>query len=597
VLFRSCTSLTDLIISDGVNKIDASAFCGCTSLTSVIIPGSVTSIGERAFRDCASLVSIIIPDSVTWMEAYVFDGCTSLTYNRYNDGQYLGNDRNPYVILVRADTAVTSFGIHPDTKFIYEEAFSRCDSLTAIIIPDRVIRIGARAFSGCTRLNKMIIQSEEIQIGRNAFEDIEENIEFYVSSKSVRSELEDYGIDEALIILGDENDEENDEFRLKIIAGDGGTVSGSGYYKYGEKVTIKAYPKDGYEFESWEIISGKPKIANDTEKKTTLKMPDDSVKVKANFTYVGTEGLPSQSDIDEFDKIYVTNLYGNNLMGENVSLNISDDGRISTGKFSKVIGTQAELTASAQDYKWTVNGSDIRTDIKDKAYCNFKVDFFKPNNWEIGYLTEYKNIIQFKLAEDTELPFEGTLEFNLDLNEDFTRVYLYKYDEQAQKITYSGFSDVAKKEFNTVKFKISYGGEYVVTSQIIKNSFVNMTFENNKNINSIVPYYLENNIPRPIIQSAVVGDTLSFKADKTAFYGYIDNYQGFLDIEDSWAKEAIEFVSARRIVNGSTQTLFEPEIILTKADFLEGLARVDGQSQNAVLWARSNGIVSETSDT
>ena len=284
------------------------------------------------------------------------------------------------------------------------------------------------------------------------------------------------------------------------------------------------------------------------------------------------------------------------MLGENVSLNINDDGRISTGKFSKVIGTQAELTVLAQNYKWTVKGSDIRTDIKDKAYCNFKVDFFKPNNWEIGYLTQYKNIIQFKLADGGELPFEGTLEFNLDLKEDYTRVYLYKYDEQAQKITYNGFSDVAAKESNTVKFKISYGGEYVVTSQIIKNSFVNMTFENNKNINSIVPYYLENNIPKPIIQSAALGDTLSFKADKTAFYGYIDNYQGFLDIEDSWAKEAIEFVSARRIVNGSTQTLFEPEIILTKADFLEGLARVEGQSQNAALWAKNNGIVSEISD-
>ncbi len=53
--FEGCTSLTSVIILNGVTGMNMSVFSGCTSLTSIVIPSSVTSIGEYAFRDCTSL--------------------------------------------------------------------------------------------------------------------------------------------------------------------------------------------------------------------------------------------------------------------------------------------------------------------------------------------------------------------------------------------------------------------------------------------------------------------------------------------------------------------------------------------------------------
>ena len=57
-LYLNDTEVTDLVIPDGITKIDGFAFYGCVDLTSVTIPNSVTSIGEGAFMDCSQLSSV-----------------------------------------------------------------------------------------------------------------------------------------------------------------------------------------------------------------------------------------------------------------------------------------------------------------------------------------------------------------------------------------------------------------------------------------------------------------------------------------------------------------------------------------------------------
>ena len=63
--FSSCTSLTSVVIPDGVTSIGYGVFQYCYSLTSVVISDSVTSIGDYVFKNCSGLTSVVIPDSVT----------------------------------------------------------------------------------------------------------------------------------------------------------------------------------------------------------------------------------------------------------------------------------------------------------------------------------------------------------------------------------------------------------------------------------------------------------------------------------------------------------------------------------------------------
>ena len=55
-----------------VTSIGECVLWGCSSLTSVIIPEGVISIGSDVFHGCNSLTSMIIPEGVTSIRSYTF---------------------------------------------------------------------------------------------------------------------------------------------------------------------------------------------------------------------------------------------------------------------------------------------------------------------------------------------------------------------------------------------------------------------------------------------------------------------------------------------------------------------------------------------
>ncbi len=145
--FRGCSSLTSVTIPNGVTSIGSYTFFKCSSLTSVTIPDSVTSIEMGAFYLCSSLTSITIPDSVTSIGSYTFCGCSSLTSITIPNG----------VISIKSSafedcTSLTSVTIPTTVTLIGASAFWNCKALTSIIIPDSVTSIGVNAFYNCTSL-------------------------------------------------------------------------------------------------------------------------------------------------------------------------------------------------------------------------------------------------------------------------------------------------------------------------------------------------------------------------------------------------------------------------------------------------------------
>ena len=71
------SSLKSVMLTGGY--LNYGAFSDCSSLTSIVIPEGVACIGERAFEGCSSLTSITIPEGVTNIEWRAFYGCSSLT--------------------------------------------------------------------------------------------------------------------------------------------------------------------------------------------------------------------------------------------------------------------------------------------------------------------------------------------------------------------------------------------------------------------------------------------------------------------------------------------------------------------------------------
>ena len=131
--FYGCRSLTSVTIGDGVTSIERGAFSGCTSLTSITIGNGVTSIGSSAFSGCSSLTNVTIGDSVTSIDDYAFYGCSSFEFNKYDNGLYLGNGTNKYLVLVKPKTyGIKNITINDGCKTIIDEALRGCKSLKTI---------------------------------------------------------------------------------------------------------------------------------------------------------------------------------------------------------------------------------------------------------------------------------------------------------------------------------------------------------------------------------------------------------------------------------------------------------------------------------
>ena len=77
--FMRNTSIVNVIIPEGVTKIERQAFKECTSLVSITLPESLQIIDSEAFMDCTSLTSITIPESVERIEEHAFANCASLS--------------------------------------------------------------------------------------------------------------------------------------------------------------------------------------------------------------------------------------------------------------------------------------------------------------------------------------------------------------------------------------------------------------------------------------------------------------------------------------------------------------------------------------
>ena len=93
-------------------------------------------------------------------------------------------------------------------------------------------------------------------------------------------------------------------------------------------------------------------------------------------------------------------------------------------------------------------------------------------------------------------------------------------------------------------------------------------------------------------------DGIRLTVDGTATVKIVDNSKGFIDTRNHWVKDAIDFVSARGLVNGMSDTIYAPNNSTTRAQLWTILARQNDANLNggsvwyekAQNWAKAKGI-------
>ncbi len=163
-LFNDCASLENVNISNGVEEIGNYVFSGCEALKDLEIPDTVTELGYAAFSDCKSLESFAIPPLVTEIPGQLLYGCSLITeidignnITRIGELAFVGTSLVNVVFPESIDTlesgvflgcsdlvSVTARGV----KRIEDEAFALCESLSTVILSDRIEYAGALIADG-----------------------------------------------------------------------------------------------------------------------------------------------------------------------------------------------------------------------------------------------------------------------------------------------------------------------------------------------------------------------------------------------------------------------------------------------------------------
>lgn len=138
--FAYCSKLETVSIGKGVETIGDGCFSECVSLKSIIIPGNVKSVYDRAFSSCSSLSSVIIEEGVEELHGDIFRACFKLTdIVLPRSIHYLNStafDSTPWLERIPyTDDMLIADGYLLDCRTLEEN----------IVIPDGVLSIGTYA--------------------------------------------------------------------------------------------------------------------------------------------------------------------------------------------------------------------------------------------------------------------------------------------------------------------------------------------------------------------------------------------------------------------------------------------------------------------
>lgn len=143
----------NVVVPNTVSRIEDYCFANNSNIETVTLPDTVTEIGEYAFQNCQSLEYISIPDGITKISSSAFENC-SISFNEWNNGYYLGNNTNPYLVLFDINENATELEINNGCRIAFIDEIDKC-GITSLVLPDSVVSVIYNKQSGYSHLQSI----------------------------------------------------------------------------------------------------------------------------------------------------------------------------------------------------------------------------------------------------------------------------------------------------------------------------------------------------------------------------------------------------------------------------------------------------------
>lgn len=198
--FFECTSLNNVTLPEGLTTLEEGAFKNCKSLTHVTIPSTLSNLASDAFENTPFSQNLAVDKGVIYINNVAFrynpnsqadntsivikEGCTAIADNflgleNWGDNKF----KNSVTSLILPSTlkrigdcafgALTILGkieLPEGLEYIGDEAFRDCSKLYFDKLPDAIQHIGYQAFRNCD-LTEVTLPANLTHIGPSAFEE------------------------------------------------------------------------------------------------------------------------------------------------------------------------------------------------------------------------------------------------------------------------------------------------------------------------------------------------------------------------------------------------------------------------------------------
>ncbi len=133
-------------------------------IKAVVIEEGVTTVGGCAFFGCGSLTSVTLPDSLTTIGESSFRECGELTNVDFGTGL---TEVQGFAFMNCYKLAAADLGANIQT--IGNSSFFNCHALAELNLGESLTAIGTLAFSGCTSLETVTMPDTVTVLGSDAF--------------------------------------------------------------------------------------------------------------------------------------------------------------------------------------------------------------------------------------------------------------------------------------------------------------------------------------------------------------------------------------------------------------------------------------------
>lgn len=251
--FNQCSGIRGVMtIGENIINIGRSAFYGCSGITKVQFNAEACesmggSKSATAFGNCRSLTVIAFGPKVKYIPDYAFYGMDLLQceWQMPQSLERVGEYAFAYCYSIYGRLALPE-----SVRQIATNAFAQCHSLHQLVLPSRLTRIERRAFYQCINLREITVQALTPPVlDGEVFGGVKRMIPLHVPCISADRYAK---ADEWSTFL---NRITGEPCKLPIATAasdpQGGSVTGAGTYRIGDRAILTAIVKAGYSFKGW----------------------------------------------------------------------------------------------------------------------------------------------------------------------------------------------------------------------------------------------------------------------------------------------------------------------------------------------------------